>query len=101
MGWTVESTLCSIGLLSQFGFTTMVSIAVVPFVCYTHPVGSQSLMSFPEVICYSTGTYQVLVAMSIVMFLAVVCVMAFILFLVYRGPRVTTGGFKVSEAGAF
>merc|ERR1712227_121326 len=28
--WTVESTLCSIGLLSQNGFTTMVSVAIVP-----------------------------------------------------------------------
>merc|ERR1712019_173070 len=77
--WTVESTLCSIGLLSQFGFTSMVSIAIVPFVCYTHPVGSQSVMSYPEVMCNSTGTYESLVAFSMIMFTTIICVMALIL----------------------
>jgi len=101
MNWKVEAILCPIGVLSQFGFSTMASIAVDPFVCYTHPVGSQSVVSYPEVICGSTGTYQVLFTFSIIMFLVVFGVMAFILFLVYPGPRITAGGFDVNVAGKF
>ena len=49
--WTPTKTLNSIGSLLQMGYGPMCMLALQPFMCYTHPNGSQSLLRQPGVFC--------------------------------------------------
>jgi len=55
----------------QFSFTPMLCIALVPWMCYSHPNGSKSLTKFPEVVCGSTDHIVMLSAGRLLLLCAV------------------------------
>jgi len=49
--WQRAKTLNTIGQFFQVGFTTMSNVGLVPFMCYSHPMGASSVQKYNAVIC--------------------------------------------------
>lgn len=53
LAWEWRRTISLIGNFLQIGFTTMASIALVPFMCFKHPIGKFSVLKYPDIFCGS------------------------------------------------
>eukprot|EP00439_Symbiodinium_sp_Y106_P060372 s666_g8.t3 len=54
LAWQKYKTMSTIGQFCQVSFTTMTNIGLVPFMCYRHPAGSESVLKYSDVFCNST-----------------------------------------------
>ena len=54
LAWEWHKTVGLAGSFFQSFFTAMSNIAMVPFMCYTHPSGDSSLLKYPNVFCSSS-----------------------------------------------
>lgn len=54
LAWRWPRTISFIGSFLQASFTTVGSVALVPFMCYKHPIGKHSLLQYTDVFCGST-----------------------------------------------
>lgn len=54
LAWRWPRTISFIGSFLQASFTTIGSVALVPFMCYKHPIGKHSLLQYTDVFCGST-----------------------------------------------
>ena len=53
--WRVPFTINTAGLGLQLGYGTMAAVAMKPLMCYKHPDGAESMISFPNLFC---GTWD-------------------------------------------
>ncbi|CAE7831424.1 unnamed protein product, partial [Symbiodinium sp. KB8] len=53
LAWQKYKTMSTIGQFCQVSFTTMTNIGLVPFMCYRHPAGSESVLKYSDVFCNS------------------------------------------------
>lgn len=53
LAWEAMKTVNVIGHFLQVATTTMSSVALLPFMCYQHPSGKESVLKFPNVLCGS------------------------------------------------
>lgn len=51
--WQFYKTICVTGKFLQSCFTLMCNIGLVPFMCFRHPNGSQSILKYPSTFCGS------------------------------------------------
>jgi len=58
--WTTPKTLNVMGQFLQVCFTSMVCMALVPMMCYSHPNGEKSLLKFSHVVCGSADHHLLL-----------------------------------------
>ena len=49
--WKSAFTLNTLGLGLQISFGTIATVALKPFMCYMHPNGRQSVLSYPSIFC--------------------------------------------------
>ena len=49
--WKIAFTLNTLGLGLQLSFGTTAAVALKPFMCYIHPNGRQSVLSYPSIFC--------------------------------------------------
>ena len=49
--WKIAFTLNTLGLGLQLSFATIATVALKPFMCYAHPNGRQSVLSYPGIFC--------------------------------------------------
>ncbi|CAE7297920.1 unnamed protein product [Symbiodinium sp. CCMP2592] len=54
LAWQKYKTMSTIGQFCQVSFTTMTNVGLVPFMCYRHPAGVQSVLKYSDVFCFST-----------------------------------------------
>ena len=64
--WKLPFTLNTIGLGLQLGFGTIAAVALKPMMCYQHPNGSFSVLSYPSVFC-GEGGHGLMLAFGIVL----------------------------------
>lgn len=69
--WEFNKTINTIFTVLQIMFIAITGSVAIPFQCYTHPNGLQSLVSFPDVVCES-GEHKALVAMAVLLLMMVV-----------------------------
>ena len=55
--WTWHGTVSLIGKFCHCTFPTMVNISLIPFMCYAHPDGEESLVKFTETFCWEGGDH--------------------------------------------
>ncbi|CAK8991648.1 unnamed protein product, partial [Durusdinium trenchii] len=51
LAWEKNKTISTLGQFLQVGFTTMCNVGVMPFMCYRHPTGQESILKYPNVFC--------------------------------------------------
>lgn len=51
----------TMGMMLQLGFATMVSVAVKPMMCYSHPNGLSSVVEYPDTFCGESAHVRMLV----------------------------------------
>ncbi len=73
--WSWPFTLNTMGLLLQGGFGTIAAVSLKPVMCFLHPNGLQSILSYPSVFCGEGGHSFMLVCGS---FLLTIFVLGFI-----------------------
>eukprot|EP00434_Breviolum_minutum_P032189 symbB.v1.2.028470.t1/scaffold3006.1/size65522/3 len=49
--WKLAFTLNTMGLGLQIGFGSIAAVALKPMMCYKHPTGGASVLSYPDVTC--------------------------------------------------
>jgi len=54
LSWEWQKTVGLVGSFLQSLFTAMSNIAMVPFMCYSHPSGDSSLLKYRNVVCGSS-----------------------------------------------
>ena len=54
LAWEWGKTVGLAGSFVQSLFTAMSNIAMVPFMCYTHPTGDSTLLKYPNISCTSS-----------------------------------------------
>ncbi len=73
--WKIAFTLNTLGLGLQISFATIATVALKPFMCYAHPNGQQSVLSYPSIFC---GDQQHGLMLACGIFLLTVFVLGFI-----------------------
>lgn len=76
--WEWRKVISLIGNTLQTAFTTMTSLALVPFMCFKHPLGKYSVLKYPDIFCGSSehtlmhwaGASLILLATAFVSFCA-------------------------------
>lgn len=76
--WERRKVISLIGSFLQTAFTTMASLALVPFMCFKHPIGKYSVLKYPDIFCGSpehslmhwAGASLILLATAFVTFCA-------------------------------
>ena len=51
LAWDKYKTVSTLGQFLQVGFTTMCNVGLMPFMCYRHPTGQESILKYPNVFC--------------------------------------------------
>ena len=51
LAWEKNKTISTTGQFLQVGFTTMCNVGLMPFMCYRHPTGQESILKYPNVFC--------------------------------------------------
>ena len=51
LAWEKNKTISTMGQFLQVGFTTMCNVGLMPFMCYRHPTGQESILKYPNVFC--------------------------------------------------
>lgn len=54
-GWKWPFTLNTMGLGFQLGFGTLAAVSLKPMMCYRHPNGRHSVLSYPAIFCGESG----------------------------------------------
>lgn len=57
LAWTWHGTVSLIGKFCHCTFPTMVNISLIPFMCYAHPDGEESLVKFTDTFCWEGGDH--------------------------------------------
>jgi len=73
--WKLPYTLNTMGLLLQVGFGTIAAVSLKPVMCFLHPNGLHSILSYPSVFCGESGHSFMMVCGS---FLLTIFVIGFI-----------------------
>ena len=73
--WKLPYTLNTMGLLLQVGFGTIAAVSLKPVMCFVHPNGLHSILSYPSVFCGESGHSFMMVCGS---FLLTIFVLGFI-----------------------
>lgn len=73
--WKLPYTLNTMGLLLQVGFGTIAAVSLKPVMCFVHPNGFHSILSYPSVFCGESGHSFMMVCGS---FLLTIFVLGFI-----------------------
>uniref|UniRef100_A0A7S2LN19 TRP C-terminal domain-containing protein n=1 Tax=Zooxanthella nutricula TaxID=1333877 RepID=A0A7S2LN19_9DINO len=92
----VESVNSS-GTLMKVMFMSVVSSCVLPLICYGHPNGQFSMISSPDMICYTNSTHISMMVIGIVAFMCVA--LPFWSAVVYASifyPRFVSGAYSDS-----
>ena len=60
LAWHPYKSMSTVGQFCQVSFTTMSNVGLMPFMCYSHPMGASSVLKYSEVFCGSEehGTMQ-------------------------------------------
>eukprot|EP00438_Fugacium_kawagutii_P034587 Skav208727 [mRNA] locus=scaffold615:133011:137950:+ [translate_table: standard] len=53
--WKMPYTVNTVGLGLQLGFGTIAAVALKPMMCYEHPNGRYSVLSYPSIFCWEEG----------------------------------------------
>ncbi len=72
--WKLPYTLNTMGLLLQVGFGTIAAVSLKPVMCFSHPNGLHSILSYPSAFCGESGHSIMLVCGS---FLLTIFVLGF------------------------
>ncbi|CAJ1371271.1 unnamed protein product [Effrenium voratum] len=51
LAWDSYKSLSTTGQFLQVSFTTLANVGLIPFMCYSHPSGQESVLKYTEVIC--------------------------------------------------
>mmetsp|Transcript_54364 Transcript_54364/g.145171 ORF Transcript_54364/g.145171 Transcript_54364/m.145171 type:complete len:1239 (-) Transcript_54364:215-3931(-) len=89
--WTRAKSLSTMGQFLQVGFTTMSNIALMPFMCYTHPMGDSSVLKYNSVLC-GEGDHSVMVAVGLVLLAIGVAFVALLIVVVVVAPTKAASG---------
>ena len=73
--WKLPYTLNTMGLLLKVGFGTIAAVSLKPVMCFLHPNGFHSILSYPSVFCGESGHSFMMVCGS---FLLTIFVLGFI-----------------------
>ncbi|CAJ1447546.1 unnamed protein product [Effrenium voratum] len=70
LAWEKFKTYSTTGQFLQVSFTTMANVGLMPFMCYKHPTGQESVLKYTEVLCGSGEHLVMKIVGSMVMSLA-------------------------------
>ena len=59
--WNAFKTANTAGVFLQVGFVPMMAVSLKPFMCYKHPNGLRSIVSFPNIFCGDGGQSTMMV----------------------------------------
>mmetsp|Transcript_16445 Transcript_16445/g.41847 ORF Transcript_16445/g.41847 Transcript_16445/m.41847 type:complete len:1033 (-) Transcript_16445:117-3215(-) len=83
--WATASMSNTLGSMLHMSFTPLVTIALTPMMCYSHPAGSKSLLKFPSVLCGDSQHHNMLV-LAIPLLMLVLCFLASALKTTWQAP---------------
>eukprot|EP00434_Breviolum_minutum_P026875 symbB.v1.2.023756.t1/scaffold2149.1/size87894/1 len=86
LAWSWHGTASVVGKFYQVTFPTMTHIAFTPLMCYSHPMGAQSLLKHTGILCWTESHYAMLVA-GILMLISCTGFLAFCFFAAWRAPQ--------------
>lgn len=75
----------AVGSIYSALFISMVCATFVPYVCYYHPDGTQSMLANPDIKCYEGGEHTSIVVVAVLSFLA--CPLPYLAMVVYATVR--------------
>ncbi|CAJ1374394.1 unnamed protein product [Effrenium voratum] len=70
LAWEKFKTYSTTGQFLQVSFTTMANVGLMPFMCYKHPTGEESVLKYTEVLCGSGEHLVMQIVGSLVVLLA-------------------------------
>jgi hypothetical protein len=89
--WTWPKTLNTMGQFLQVTFTTMLCMALIPMMCYSHPNGSKSVLKYPHVVC-GDGDHQAMLGMGVPLLCAAVGFYVSALWMAIAAPKMAAAG---------
>jgi len=78
----------AVGTLLFVTFTPLMTSAVTPMMCYTHPTEEKSLIKFPKVLCGSSEHHGML-ALGVVLLLTGLAFMSLMVLLTWKAPALS------------
>jgi len=84
--WKWPFTFNTMGLFLQLGFGTMAAVSMKPMMCYRHPNGRHSVVSYPSILCGEAG-HGLMVVFGILSLILLVGFVALCSYAVWKLPR--------------
>ena len=96
LNWEFMKTVNVMGHFLQTGSTTMASFGLLPFMCYDHPNGQQSILKYSGTLCGSRDHISMAIIGASLLVLSLTF-FALCCFAAQKAPSWSTGSASVAE----